>query len=564
MYRDMFAWAEKELGVEKERIHSLRIYSIQNHCSDIQTLIKNNICTREQMIKAIKREYLLDTYTQSIESIKPIKDIPVYETIDDGYMLIKNPANINETWILITKPTSKMSITEKVKRFGLTGKTRMLFIFDDDIKSWKQLNQTKINNQKLNSVASIISETKESEDKYEIDDEETNEESVVGIINKIIIEAVNQEASDIHIEPFEKNIKIRYRINGTLKDDVILDNKSIHKMLVNRVKVMANMDTNNRNTPQSGKINIEMYGKDVDMRISTLPTIYGEKITIRILVSQNVKIRSLEELGFNAEMCNQIRDMSSKPHGIILVSGPTGSGKTSTLASVLNEVTNTEVNTVTIEDPVEYRIPGVNQVNISEAQGLTFASALREILRQDPDIIMVGEIRDVETARIAVTASNTGHLVFSTVHTNNAVSAITRLNDMGVEPYMLADSLIGVISQRLVKKLCPDCRRDYEIDDFDITKYKLPEELRGEKAYRPCGCSKCKNGFIGRIVVPEILVVDKQIREAIHDKAYTSKIEELAKSNGMKSQLQYAYKLMLSGETTAKEIYRVLGGVDNG
>ena len=563
-YKDLYNWVEKEKGIDQGKIVALKSYAYKQHCSDIQTLLENGICDKNDISRAVKDIYNLDTWKGNPEEWNPIKEIPIGDMVDEGFMIIKNPDDTNDVLLLLTKPTSKLNVVNRLGMLGIQGKINIKFIFYNDIDAWSKKNQTDINNQRLNAAFSNISSTKSAlGSKYEVDAEEMNEESVVGTVNKIINAAIHENASDIHIEPFERSITIRFRIDGNLKLHSVINNKDAHQMIVNRIKVLAEMDTNNINTPQSGKINMEIFGKEVDMRVSTLPSVHGEKITIRILVSQNVDIKTLEELGFNSELSEQVRFLTAHPYGIILITGPTGSGKTSTLASILTEISNPEQNTVTIEDPVEYRIAGTTQVNVNEKVGLTFASVLREILRQDPDIIMIGEIRDTETARIAVNASNTGHLVFSTLHTNSAVSAITRLSDMGIEPYMVSDSLIGIISQRLVKVLCDNCKKPHVINNEDIRKFKLPRRMRDKTVYKSCGCPKCNKGYTGRTIVPEILEIDNNIREAIHNKESSHNIEKLALSNGMLKQLDYAYKLALEGKTSLNEVYKMFGGIED-
>lgn len=563
MYKDIYSWVEEVKHLEPSKILELKRTAFNNKLSDVQAILSSGLCSRQEICKAIKDIYNLDTFYGDINSLRPIKEISLSKMLDSGYMIASSPDEPGVILVLLTDPTVKLVIQNELKNAGIQGKIKNRFILADDIESWKKKNQTEVNNTKLNAIASNINTggAKTDDSKYKADEEEINDETIVGLVNKIIFEAANEEASDIHIEPLEENIIIRFRIDGILKIHSTIEDKRIHPQIINRIKIMAKMDTNNFLTPQSGKINMEILGKEVDMRISTLPSIYGEKVTIRILVSQNVTIRSLEELGVNAEMCDQIRYLADHPYGIIIISGPTGSGKTSSLASILTEISDVGQNIVTIEDPVEYKIKGATQVNVNEATGLTFANVLREILRQDPDIIMIGEVRDIETAKIAVTASNTGHLVFSTLHTNSAVSVIGRLIDMGVDNYMIADSLIGVINQRLVKVLCNKCKREHVINDEDVRKYKLPKRMLGKAVFEPCGCSDCNKGYTGRTIVPEILTVNNKIKEAVHNKESSQVIEQLALENGMTKQIDYAYELVLNGKTSLHEVYRLFGGV---
>lgn len=564
MYKDIYNWAERELYLESSKILMIKKYAYQNACTDIKAVMDNNICTRDQMVKAIKDIYQMETYEGNITGIKPIREMGIADMVTDGFVVTRNPENAMQVLILLTKPQSKLVIIGKVKESRAAGEIVVKFIFDDDFETWKNSNKKDINENKLNAVASSLGNTRSVfDEKYDADEEELSLDSIVGIVNNVILEAVNENASDIHIEPYEEEIKIRFRVDGILKVHSIIANKAIHPQIVTRIKVLAKMDTNNFKTPQSGKINMIILDKEVDMRISTLPSIYGEKVTIRILVSQNVKIRTLEELGIRNVLAEKLRYLAARPHGIILISGPTGSGKSSTLASVLTEINKSDSCLVTIEDPVEYKIKDATQVNVSEVTGLTFASVLREVLRQDPDIIMVGEIRDTETAKTAMTASSTGHLVFSTLHTNGAASAIARLSDMGVDHYMIADSLIGVLSQRLVKVLCPHCKKPHVVNQEDVSKYRLPKYMLGKEVYKACGCSKCNGGYAGRTIVPELLEVTESIQMAIHDRVSSKEIERLAIKQGMVKQTTYAYDLVKEGVTSIEEVFRIFGGVSS-
>ena len=321
------------------------------------------------------------------------------------------------------------------------------------------------------------------------------------------------------------------------------------------------MDVNNSRTPQSGKIRYSTY----DIRVSTMPAVGGEKVVLRILNSQQGSARTLPQLGFKPASEKILRRMFNRPFGIVLVSGPTGSGKSSTLAAILNELNTEDVCMITIEDPVEYRISGATQVNVNPAAGLTFASVLRETLRQDPNIIMVGEVRDKETAEISMQASNTGHLVFSTIHTNSALSAITRLNDMGIDGYLVADNIIGIVSQSLIRKLCPKCRKKHIITEEDVEKYYAPRSMIGVESYvAGDGCEHCNGtGYSGRTVAFEILEMTPAITNAIHSRASTGDIEKIAESQNFVKKLDYAYDLVREGTTTLHEVSRVIGGINS-
>jgi len=380
---------------------------------------------------------------------------------------------------------------------------------------------------------------------------------IVKLVNSIISQSVSAQASDIHIEPKEKIIQVRQRVDGILNEAMQIP-KWVQMALISRIKIMAGMDIAEKRVPQDGKIKLKMENNLIDLRISTLPTQYGEKVVIRIL-DKSKNALSIEELGLLPEDLNKIKELINLPQGMILVCGPTGSGKTTTLYALINEVSRKKINIVTLEDPIEYEIGGINQVQINEKAGLTFAKSLRSLLRQDPNVILVGEIRDMETAEIAMGASMTGHLVLSTLHTNDAASTIVRLIDLGVTPYLIASSLNGIISQRLVRVICEYCREE-DMPAPEILK-KL-EARSGERisfpSYRGKGCEACKQtGYRGRKGIYEILIMTGEIRELINQKASERKIREVAGKGGMKPLINDALEKVKQGVTTVAELERV-------
>lgn len=387
-------------------------------------------------------------------------------------------------------------------------------------------------------------------------EDENDETPIVQLVNQILAAAVYQRASDIHIDPLDNKIIVRYRIDGVL-DTVRELPIRIQTQLISRIKVMSGMDITEARIPQDGRIQTIINGKHVDLRISTLPTVRGEKTVMRILDLSGSE-NHIKDLQLSEEDDKKIRGMISLPNGIILVSGPTGSGKTTTLYACLNELNTPAVNIITVEDPVEIKVEGINQVQTQAEVNMTFASALRAILRQDPNVVMVGEIRDVETANIAVRASLTGHLVLSTIHTNDAVRTVTRLLDMGVEPFQISSSLAGVIAQRLVRRLCDECK--YE--DAVTTQEKIVFEKYGfknvTKVFRKKGCASCNNkGYRGRAGVFEILVLDDEMRRLINQNADVLDLQEAARRSGMMTLMQSGLAKILLGVTTFEEVMRV-------
>ncbi len=379
---------------------------------------------------------------------------------------------------------------------------------------------------------------------------------VIKLVNLILHQAVQERASDIHIEPMEKELRVRYRVDGVLHD-ASSPPRHLHPAIISRIKILADMDIAERRLPQDGRVRIKLGTRMIDLRVSTIPTLYGESVVIRLL-DRTAGMIPLPELGMSEDTYQEFLGLITRPHGIILATGPTGSGKSTTLHAALHVVYSPEKKIITIEDPVEYELPGTNQINVRPEIGLTFASGLRHIVRQDPDIIMVGEIRDRETAEIAIHAALTGHLVFSTVHTNDAAAAITRLQDMGIEPYLVASSLIGVIAQRLVRTLCPHCKEAFDPTEEDLKEIDLsPEEAKGLKLYRAVGCDLCLRGYLGRSGIFELLPVDDEVRRLTIEKASAAAIRQHAVEKGMRTLLADGRLKVIQGMTTIEELVRV-------
>lgn len=384
---------------------------------------------------------------------------------------------------------------------------------------------------------------------------ETNNSPVVKMVDYLFKNAIEMKASDIHIEPFENEVIIRYRIDGKLKTINKIGVESLGS-LTTRVKIMAHLDIAEKRIPQDGKIIIKVEGQEIDLRVSILPVIYGEKIVIRIL-NKSANLLTKNQLGMSENDIKVLDKIISNPHGIILVTGPTGSGKSTSLYTVLSEVNSSSLNIITVEDPVEYTMDGINQVNVNEKAGLTFASSLRSILRQDPDIVMIGEIRDSETAEIAVRAAITGHLVLTTLHTNDAPSSIGRLVDMGIKPYLLSTSIVGIMAQRLVRKVCDKCKIEYEANEYEKKLLNYPIE-KSLKLYKKCGCGYCNDiGYSGRIGIYEIMEVTREIRNAINMGANSDEIKDIAIKNGMRTLSMQCKKLVLDGITTIDELLTI-------
>lgn len=383
---------------------------------------------------------------------------------------------------------------------------------------------------------------------------------IVKYVNLLITQAIADGASDIHIEPGEHDLRVRYRIDGVLHD-VMRSPRSIQSGVISRLKIMADIDIAERRVPQDGRLSVPARGTKVDLRVATLPTVWGEKVVMRILDNSTARL-DLADLGFSDDNYARYAQSFRKPYGMMLVTGPTGSGKSTTLYATLNIVSHPQVNVITVEDPVEYRLPGINQVQVNHKAGLTFAAALRSILRCDPDIALIGEIRDHETAQIAVEAALTGHLVLSTLHTNDAPSAITRLTEMGIEPFLVGSALDSVLAQRLARRLCPKCKEPFEPDAEDLERARFPwspDEGPPPVLHRPVGCSACaKTGYKGRLALHEVMSVTEEIERLAVDRASGTEIGNVARTQGMTSLRDDGMAKVRAGLTSIEEVLRVV------
>ncbi len=388
-------------------------------------------------------------------------------------------------------------------------------------------------------LARLMQDIPEIEDLLETQDDAP----VIRMINALFTQAARDGASDIHIEAFESHSVVRYRVDGTLRD-VVSPRKALHAALISRIKIMANLDISEKRMPQDGRIALRVGGRPIDVRVSTLPTGHGERAVLRLLDKEAGRLE-LSRLGMDATLLKQIDRLIRQPHGIVLVTGPTGSGKTTTLYAALARLDSATTNILTVEDPIEYDLPGISQTQVNAKINMSFAMALRAILRQDPDVIMIGEIRDLETAQIAVQASLTGHLVLATLHTNDSVSAVTRLTDMGVEPFLLSSSLLGVVAQRLVRRLCESCKQ-------------ASVEPDGRTVYRPVGCPVCSHtGYSGRTGIHELFTIDEAQRRLIHEGASEEDMRQAANAAGMLTMRQDGERWIRSGQTSPEEVIRV-------
>jgi general secretion pathway protein E len=403
------------------------------------------------------------------------------------------------------------------------------------------------------STDSIISEIEETGDLLD----ETSDAPIIKLVNLLLSGAIKDRASDIHIEPYQASVKVRYRIDGILYDILSLPRK-IHSPLASRVKIMAKLNIAEKRLPQDGRIEIKIADRSVDIRVSTIPTAFGERVVLRLL-DKTSSILMLSDLGMDERKVGIFNRLIKSPYGIVLVTGPTGSGKTTTLYAALTSINHPEVNIITIEDPIEYQIDGIGQIQVNPKIALTFAQGLRSIVRQDPDVILVGEIRDRETAEIAIQSSLTGHLVFSTLHTNDAASAVTRLIDMGIEPFLVTSSVIAIVAQRLVRVLCPKCKEAYTPDDESLVNLGIDKkQIDSHPLYRKQGCTACMNtGYRGRTAIFEILILDDPLKRLILKTSDANQIQDEAMKRGMTNLLADGARKVLEGTTTIEEVFRV-------
>jgi len=412
----------------------------------------------------------------------------------------------------------------------------------------EQLDQT--------DVLREVQETLHNEDLLDV----ASRAPVIKLVNLILFEAVKRRASDVHIQPFEDRLAVRFRMDGVLYD-VFEPPRALHAEIISRVKVMGGMNIAEQRLAQDGRATVEVGERVVDLRIATLPTHLGERVVIRLL-DKSARLYTLDELGMAPRVLSDFRRLIHADHGIILVTGPTGSGKTTTLYAALQEINAKELNILTLEDPIEYRLPGISQTQVSDKKGMTFASGLRHVLRQDPDIIMVGEIRDAETARMAIQSALTGHLVFSTLHTNDAAGAVARMLDLGAEPYLMASSLLAVLAQRLVRRICAECRTAYEPTAADLARWNAAEyrDSPPERLSRGSGCAAClQTGYRERVGIFELLTVTEPIRELILQRAKSSTIKSEAQAHGMTTLRAGGLAKAVAGTTTMEEVVRVTG-----
>lgn len=510
-------------------------------------LIKENILTEQQLIEVLEFQLGIPHIHLNQYSISPDLLQLVPAELAKRANIIPIRREKNKLFIAMADPMDYFAIEEVRMATGCQIETSIAA--KDDL--YRTLTKYYDLQESMDAALQDIGATEEAQVEIEREDS-----PIVRLVNQIIANGVAQRASDIHFDPQETDLRVRYRVDGVLRTERSLP-KHMQNIVLARIKIMGNLNITENRIPQDGRIKTNVNFKPVDIRLSTLPTVYGEKVVMRILDLSNVA-NSIDQLGFTERNEAFFRKMIAHPNGIMLITGPTGSGKSSTLYAALSNLNEEGVNIITVEDPVEYQLDGINQIQVKEEVGLTFATGLRSILRQDPDIVMIGEIRDLETAQIAVRASLTGHLVLSTLHTNSAVESISRLQDMGVEPFLLSSSLVGIMAQRLVRKVCRDCGETYAFTNHELEIMQKNGIEGVTHGRRGRGCPSCnQTGYRGRMAIHEILPIDRTIKEMILNRSGDSAIRDYMKQEGYYTLLADGLLKVVEGQTTTSEVLRV-------
>jgi len=523
--------------------------------------------TEEAVLKlfsaALGREFLSEIPPKTVP-VEFVEAVPATYAQHHYLIGIKTESDDSELTIVLSKPLDANALDNVSKMIGLPVRaaisTRAAITAAIDVAYEQRTTVIEEVAEELDSqnLDQLVDEVATSDDLLDV----VNRPPVIRLVNDILFRALQLRASDIHVHPYEAKIQIRYRIDGILYDTLSL-NRNVLPLIISRIKVMAGMDIAERRLPQDGRCSVRLGQREVDLRVSTVPTSYGERSVLRLL-DKSTGLFALDELGLWEGDLKKFDSLLNRSHGVIFVTGPTGSGKSTTLYACLNRINAAEKNVMTIEDPIEYQLEGISQMQVASKKGVTFVNALRHVLRQDPDVIMVGEVRDIETARMVIQSSLTGHLVFSTVHTNDSAGTVSRLLDLGVEPYLASSSLIAILAQRLVRKVCPDCGQEYEPTAHELRELGLGDEEaaslaeNGRKLYVGAGCDKCfQTGFRGRTGIYELMLINEEIRDLIYRRESAGAIKKAALDAGLQTLRMDGVRKVLAGTTTIAEVLRV-------
>jgi type IV pilus assembly protein PilB len=528
-------------------------------------LVRLNLVSEDQLVGFLARQYGIPSVTLSQLDIDPdvLKLVPAQMARKYEIVPVERKANV--LTLAMADPTNVFALDDVA--FMTNFQVLPVVAAQGAIRKAIERNY----DVQLSAIGEVIHELEGEVGDVELLDEDeagakvdifelkesADEAPIVKLVNMVLVDAIRRGASDIHLEPYEKVFRIRFRVDGVLHE-IMTPPKRLEPALISRVKIMANLDIAERRLPQDGRIKLRYNTHEIDFRVSTLPTIYGEKTVMRLLDKESLQL-DLTKLGFDPDALEHFQKAIRSPYGMVLITGPTGSGKTTTLYSAVHTVNSPDINIMTAEDPVEYNLKGVNQVQINDEIGRTFAAALRSFLRQDPDVILVGETRDLETAQIGIRAALTGHLVLTTLHTNDCPSTIARLLDMGIPPFLVSSSLLLIVAQRLARRVCKDCREPYEADEDSLAPYgHLPQGLGACTFYRGKGCATCNfTGMRSRVAIYEVMPVSPELRDLILRNAATSELREVAESQGMRTLRQAGLLKVIDGTTTVEEVLRV-------
>ncbi len=530
-------------------------------------LLRSPYFTEEEVLKLFAETLGWEFLTDIPEKLVPpefIEAVPATYAQHHYLIGIKHEVGDGELTVVLSRPLDTNALDNGSKMTGMPVKaavaTRTTITAAIDIAYEQRTTVIEEVAEELDSqnLDQLVDEVATSDDLLDV----VNRPPVIRLVNDILFRALQLRASDIHVHPYETKIQIRYRIDGILYDTLSL-NRNVLSLIVSRIKVMAGMDIAERRMPQDGRCSVRLGQREVDLRVSTVPTSYGERSVLRLL-DKSTGLFTLDELGLWEDDLKKFDSMLNRSHGVIFVTGPTGSGKSTTLYACLNRINSAEKNIMTIEDPIEYQLEGISQMQVASKKGVTFVNALRHVLRQDPDVIMVGEVRDVETARMVIQSSLTGHLVFSTVHTNDSAGTVSRLLDLGVEPYLASSSLVAIMAQRLVRKVCPDCREEYHPNEHELRELGLGDvealdaSGTGHKFYVGAGCDKCfQTGYRGRTGVYELMLINQEIQDLIYKREAAGAIKRAALNAGLQTLRMDGARKVLAGITTIAEVLRV-------
>jgi len=533
-----------------------------------EALLRCPYFTEEKVLRlfaqALGQEYIEEIAPDSVPQVF-VESVPASYAQHYSLIGIKSDSENGELTVATSRPLNTDIIDNISKmtgmpvRLAISGRTIITAAIDVAYEQRSTVIEEVAEELDSQNLDQLVDSVAGSDDLLDV----VNRPPVIRLVNDILFRALQYRASDIHVHPYETKIQIRYRVDGVLYDVLSL-NRNVLPLVTSRIKVMAGMDIAERRMPQDGRCSVRLGQREIDLRISTVPTSFGERSVLRLL-DKSSGIFNLHELGFMDDDLDEFDTLLTRSHGVIFVTGPTGSGKTTTLYASLNRINASEKNIMTVEDPIEYQLEGISQMQVASKKGVTFVNALRHILRQDPDVIMVGEVRDIETARMVIQSSLTGHLVFSTLHTNDSAGAVSRLLDLGVEPYLASSSLIAIMAQRLVRKICPDCREEYSPSHHEMRELglltangkSLAQKSQG-RFYHGKGCEKCfQTGYRGRTGIYELLTVDQEIQDLIYNRESAGTIKKAALDKGMHTLRMDGARKVLSGITTISEVLRV-------